>query len=1248
MQANAERAFLLMVVCPLLFVSCGGGGTSPGNTVTGVLILGPASDADIAAYALFELGAIGLRPLGTTRTASDGSFTVGMGDYTGPVVLFATGGSYTDEATGASRIMPDDIPVASLAMAVVGQTTSNITPLTHWAAVVTRVLAADPDSPLDLATDNATKMVERYFGVRNIFTLIPADLTVGPVAAGPAAEQGAALSGLSQLADDLGVEPVELLSDLAFDGTDGIFDALRRGTALSHPRDSGGTRLRDAVVRFLDQNSRNVSGLTSGDVGVDEAIDAHIDTSGSSPDPSSYRWPPRVSFMTRSGGPQAGGTTFTLNGAEFDTGPGVEVHLGQTAAAIASSSPTMVTASTAASITPGFVDIEIRNLETDLVSRLERGWEFVSPLAPNISRLCPTFGPIAGGTLIEVHGNFFDETSEVRLDGTAIPIARAEFPHLLVAVAPAHAAALSQVRVHNGAAPSNPANFVYRERDVGQELDDGDVEGDWKVYSVSHDFTGGSHFAAMRVDVAADDAGGISFGLAGRLASASDIFGSAVTDTGLWEYVMLPDGVIWVDQTPGETDEDLRRFVRAWMQDEADVFVGGVVERDSDTSAFVGIREASGMRNSDLFGTYWVSGVTHTYEDGTGARTFRTFFGPAQFDGQGAGSVAFLVTERESGEPGYGRALQALPFNYAVAANGTFTLSIELEDRPVPFQGSLTQQADFAAGVLLGDEGELGMLVMTERGHGRVPSAAEGSWYGGTLAMSLSGAQNLEHGYVSGRNRLLTDVAGVTLFENLMRQTSDTDTDGDPEEGVDAFRLVVDPAGRIRGRDDPLEVLGALGDSQRFFVIAPQFPFGDEDEQTEQLFGLVLRNCAHYSKAGLEQEFNFVSMSQQYMSPADPPSPSEELHNIRGRMDFSPAQTVSIDGMLFLKSGTVDTPGGTRHTVMRDSNGFRVAPDPTQGPAMAGGYAVAGDGRLYVFDLEPLSNGTARLAQNSSLDALLGQVTPHGEAAVLRDPVAEGHPNSCTVLARRTTTAPRVLGEYLSGGVGLGFDSPPTPAMGYGEVTRELVTFTGAGTLTLDTEWFRSNEDGTTSTGNASGLPGTFSVSTEGTISIDYTGIARSDGIVTPDGSAIFAVNLDPSQPWITWSVYVLKTASPGSANAVGSFAMGGLEQEYDDSSSFPPAARARTRLTEGVVRSGSTEADVGSTGGTFRNTEADPDADGIMEIGMGLTVDPDGSMSVTAAMGVLKGGVSADGRYAFLIPGDPPAAVHDLLLFRR
>ena len=125
------------------------------------------------------------------------------------------------------------------------------------------------------------------------------------------------------------------------------------------------------------------------------------------------------------------------------------------------------------------------------------------------------------------------------------------------------------------------------------------------------------------------------------------------------------------------------------------------------------------------------------------------------------------------------------------------------------------------------------------------------------------------------------------------------------------------------------------------------------------------------------------------------------------------------------------------------------------------------------------------------------------------------------------------------------------------------------------------------------------------------------------------------------------RTASDGGF-AVGSFAMAGFEPEYDDSDSYPPAARARTRLSEGVVRSGSTAADVGSTGGTFKNTETDPEADGSMEMGMGLTVDPDGTMSVTTAIGVLEGGASADGRYAFVIPGDPPAAIQNLLLFRR
>ena len=91
----------------LLTFGCGGGdgAAAPENDIEGTAVLAPLDGATLEAYGVLDTGA--LTPLlGTTTTAADGSFVVGVGTYTGPVVLMATGGSYVDEATGTRTPSP--------------------------------------------------------------------------------------------------------------------------------------------------------------------------------------------------------------------------------------------------------------------------------------------------------------------------------------------------------------------------------------------------------------------------------------------------------------------------------------------------------------------------------------------------------------------------------------------------------------------------------------------------------------------------------------------------------------------------------------------------------------------------------------------------------------------------------------------------------------------------------------------------------------------------------------------------------------------------------------------------------------------------------------------------------------------------------------------------------------------------------------------------------------------------------------
>src|SRR3989339_1387533 len=85
---------------------CGsGGGTSSfsdssgstpdsASTLQGAAVQGPVSGATVTAFAI-ENGAMGAQ-LGSATTDAQGNFTMPLSDYTGPVLLQMSGGSYTD------------------------------------------------------------------------------------------------------------------------------------------------------------------------------------------------------------------------------------------------------------------------------------------------------------------------------------------------------------------------------------------------------------------------------------------------------------------------------------------------------------------------------------------------------------------------------------------------------------------------------------------------------------------------------------------------------------------------------------------------------------------------------------------------------------------------------------------------------------------------------------------------------------------------------------------------------------------------------------------------------------------------------------------------------------------------------------------------------------------------------------------------------------------------------------------------
>src|ERR1035437_990611 len=135
------RMMTAMVVTAVLVAACGGGGTAADNVgsggtgfISGAAVKGPVGHASITAYGI-NGGQMGAQ-IGTATTDVNGNFSMAIGNYAGPVLLQMSGGSYTDEATGASMSMALGDVMTAVTPSVAGRARNSgvqVTPLTAMA-----------------------------------------------------------------------------------------------------------------------------------------------------------------------------------------------------------------------------------------------------------------------------------------------------------------------------------------------------------------------------------------------------------------------------------------------------------------------------------------------------------------------------------------------------------------------------------------------------------------------------------------------------------------------------------------------------------------------------------------------------------------------------------------------------------------------------------------------------------------------------------------------------------------------------------------------------------------------------------------------------------------------------------------------------------------------------------------------------------------------------------------------------------
>ncbi|KAF0218304.1 MAG: hypothetical protein FD174_3057 [Geobacteraceae bacterium] len=184
-------AVLSFLVAAIL--GCGGGGGGGGTpaaavTVSGVASKGPISGGTVKVFAITN-GAKGaqLGSTGTTSTDGNGTYSINIGSYTGPVLIEVTGGTYKDETNPSGNPVTLTTTLRAALSNVTGNVSTAVTPLTELAV-------QKAGSSLTAATiDSANNLVSSLFQV-DIINTMPVDATVTPSAGVTSAQKDYALA----------------------------------------------------------------------------------------------------------------------------------------------------------------------------------------------------------------------------------------------------------------------------------------------------------------------------------------------------------------------------------------------------------------------------------------------------------------------------------------------------------------------------------------------------------------------------------------------------------------------------------------------------------------------------------------------------------------------------------------------------------------------------------------------------------------------------------------------------------------------------------------------------------------------------------------------------------------------------------------------------------------------------------------------------------------------------------------------
>ncbi len=303
---NFSGAATLVIITVSLVTLFGCGGGSGNSTTTsglqgiqggqgmlgGAAVKGPVAGATVTAYGIMS-GMTGTQ-ITSAMTDSQGHFTMTIANYSGPMMLLMSGGTYTDEATGVTMSMePGDMMTAAVPSVSSGATITGIqmTPLTSMAQTMAQHMAGGMTAE-NITTANAA--VGAQFMVNDILYTPPMNPLVdnsGTTATQDMKNYGMAIAAMSQYTKTLGMTSSSgVVTAMMDDASDGVMNGMMGtstitmgsmgggmmggGSTMMQPT-AGTSGLATAMTTFIG-SPMNRSGLSTTDM---NALIQKLDTS---------------------------------------------------------------------------------------------------------------------------------------------------------------------------------------------------------------------------------------------------------------------------------------------------------------------------------------------------------------------------------------------------------------------------------------------------------------------------------------------------------------------------------------------------------------------------------------------------------------------------------------------------------------------------------------------------------------------------------------------------------------------------------------------------------------------------------------------------------------------------------------------------------------------------------------------------------------------------------------------------------